>query len=313
MKSIAVLTGGESSEREVSMWSADHVEGALRDRTKVARYVLPEDRDRFLAERQNVDVVIPVLHGRGGEDGVLQGFLSELRMPFLFSGVEACAIGMDKRLAKLVAQQTGIQTPRSEVVVQGQKPTIAMPFVVKPLDGGSTIGVSVVKTEAERDVALTKAFAWSREVLIEGFIDGREFTVGVIEDQGRVIGLPVIEIVSPGGFFDFESKYIDGKMASEICPAQIPDALRDALQTAAVTMHRAVGARHVSRSDFIVDEVDQPWFLEINIIPGMTKNSLLPKAVRQSGRDFGDLLVSWIDEVTSPPARERLNPAAPRS
>jgi len=294
---IAILTGGESSERQVALWSADYVEESLRDRVQTTRFVLPEQMKDFIAQRENFDAIIPVLHGRGGEDGVLQGFLKTLGIPFVFSGVEAHAVGMNKALAKQMAGAAGVQTAPWQVARDSSQAAFTSACVVKPLHGGSTIATTVVRRPEELEAAVKLALEQNDDALVETFVSGREFTVGIIEEQGVPVALPVIEIIAANGNFDFDAKYTEGKMAQEICPAQIPIDLRARLQASALAMHQVIGARHASRSDFIVDVQGQEWFLEINTIPGMTKNSLLPKAVRASGRDFGDLLVTWCEEA----------------
>jgi len=295
-KHVAILTGGTSSEREIALASADLVQNALGGRFEMVRYDLPNDLDRFLAERSTIDAAIPVFHGRGGEDGVIQGFLRTLNIPFIFSDVEAQALAANKSLSKFLAAKQGIATP--EAIVVSQKDTVVYknPVVVKPLDGGSSIGIAIVRSAATLGAALSDAFAQAPKVLIEDFIDGDEYTVPVIETGAGVAALPVILIKSKTEFFDLRSKY-DPSLVEEICPAPIADALSDELKDAAVKAHFAIGARHLTRSDFIVDRQGKVWFLEINTIPGLTVNSLTPKALKVAGIDFGDLLASWIEAL----------------
>ena len=293
---IAILTGGTSSEREIALQSAQTVKGALESDYDVRVYDLPQDLDRFLRERKEIAVAVPVFHGRGGEDGTIQGFLKTLGIPFLFSNVEACAVGMNKALTKALMARTSVRTPEDRVVRDGEQVVFECPVVVKPIDGGSTIGMSVVKEPMQLNRALEIAFQHADQVLVEQYIEGDEYTVGVIDEAGRSVALPVIAIRAKGGFFDFESKYKAGAMAEEICPAPIPDDLARRLQSSAVTAHRAVGARHLSRSDFIVDRTGTIWFLEINMIPGLTQNSLIPKSLRASGRDLGGVFHGWIED-----------------
>jgi D-alanine-D-alanine ligase len=295
-KRIAILTGGASSEREIALASAATVKNVLSDRFDVLYYVLPNDLDKFLSERGSVDAVIPVFHGRGGEDGTIQNWLQTLKIPFLFSGPEAHAKGIDKSLTKTIVAKAGLNTPGSVVIERGNDYRYERPVVIKPLDGGSSIGVSIVKDEKKLGSSLNDAFKQSSKVLIEDFIEGEEYTVPVIENTDGVVALPVIAIRPKTDFFDLKSKY-DPAFVDEICPAPIPIDLADALSQAAVKAHQAIGARHVSRSDFIVDKAGKVWFLEINTIPGMTSNSLLPKALKVAGIDFGDLLASWIDSL----------------
>ena len=293
---VAILTGGESSEREVALRSAEGVKNSLPGRFDVSFYDLPKDLDRFFAERDGIGAAIPVFHGRGGEDGVIQGFLRTLMIPFVFSDLEAQALAANKSLAKIVAAKRGLYTAAAKVVLKGDAVAYEKPVVVKPLDGGSSIGVSIVKDESFFKRALADAFERSSKVLIEDYIAGDEYTVSVIDAKVGAVPLPVVAIRPKAGFFDLKSKY-DPSLVDEICPAPITDSLAAALKNAAVTAHQAIGARHVSRSDFIADAQNKVWFLEINTIPGMTADSLLPKALKAAGIDPGELLGSWIDEL----------------
>lgn len=295
-KRVAILTGGTSSEREIALASADLVQKALGDRFELARYDLPNDLDRFLAERSTIAAVIPVFHGRGGEDGVIQGFLRTLNVPFIFSDVEAQALAANKSLSKFLAAKQGIATPGAVVVSAGDPVVYREPVVVKPLDGGSSIGIAIVRNAAALGAALSDAFAQAPKVLVEDFIEGDEYTVPVIETEAGVTALPVILIKSKTEFFDLQSKY-DPSLVEEVCPAPIGGELEAELKDAAVKAHLAIGARHLTRSDFIVDKQCKVWFLEINTIPGLTVNSLTPKALKVAGIDFGELLASWIESL----------------
>lgn len=297
---IAVFTGGESSEREVAFWSAKNVVSELEKvGFDVTVFDVPSELPKFLESRDQFSCVVPVLHGKGGEDGTIQGFLKTLKIPFIFSDVTACALAMDKYLAKAVVSVHGLKTPKAMRIrrqdVNGL--TYAHPVVLKPIPGGSTLGVTIVRSSDELEPACREAFRFGEAALVENFIDGLEFTVPVIEDGGEARALDVIQIVSPSGCFTFEEKYIVGKMAGELCPAPIDDVLKGRLQEAAVTAHNAIGARHASRSDFIVDASGAIWFLEINTIPGMTAQSLITKALRAGGYDFGRILQQWIESV----------------
>lgn len=295
-KHIAILTGGESAEREIAVHSAETVEKLL-GRYEVEVFDFPGEIDEFLKRRDGFDCVVPVFHGVGGEDGTVQGFLRTLGVPFLFSDVTACAVGMDKALAKTVVSKAGVGTASWVVVEKGEMidaGLMKIPCVMKPLDGGSTQGISIVKSGDEIRGALKSAFEFSNRVLVEDYVVGDEFTVGVIDEGDETVTLPVIQIIAPNGFYDHAAKY-SATPAEKVCPAKIDDDLRDRLQSAAVTAHRSVGARHLSRVDFIVDKSGEIWFLEINIIPG--QSVLFPKAIAASGRDYGEVLAGWIEEV----------------
>lgn len=292
MTNVAILTGGISSERDIALTSAGNVAKFLAGTHDVTIFDFPTEIDAFLSRRAEFDVAIPVFHGKGGEDGTVQGFLETLGVPYLFSGVAAHAVGMDKDLAKRVVASTGVRTAAWKTVVRGQSVAdAAFPCVVKPADGGSTQGVTVVRDQEGLDRALEAAFAFSSRVIVEDFVAGDEFTVAVAEDGGEAVALPVIQIKAAGGLYDYAAKY-GPQPAEKLCPAPIPDELAMRLQDAALTVHNTIGARHISRADFIVDRTGEIWFLEINTIPGLSV--LFPRAVAASGRDFGMLLKQWI-------------------
>lgn len=297
MTKIAILTGGTSAEREIAMTSSKTVAKALEGRVETVAFTFPEEIDEFLSRRVEFNVAIPVFHGRGGEDGTVQGFLETLGVPYLFSGVAAHAVGMDKDLAKRVVSSAGVKTAAWQTCANRtglDASRVSFPCVVKPADGGSTQGVTIVRDQHELDGALDAAFAYSSRVVVESFVAGDEFTVAVAEDGGEAVALPVIQIKSPSGIYDFDAKY--GPVPAEkLCPAPIADDLARRLQAAALTAHKTIGARHLSRTDFIVDASGEIWFLEINTIPGLSV--LFPRAVAASGRDFGTLLFQWIEKT----------------
>ncbi|MBI3572817.1 MAG: D-alanine--D-alanine ligase [Candidatus Kerfeldbacteria bacterium] len=293
---IAILTGGTSSEREVALQSAASVKQAISDRAEVTTLDIPKDLNMFLAERGKFDCVIPVFHGRGGEDGTIQGFLETLGMPYIFSRVGGHALAIDKPRVNLVIGAAGIAVPHGELVQEGTKLKFTKPVVIKPVDGGSSIGITIAHNQAELETGVMAARKQSSAVMVEEYIEGQEFSVAVIDLEGKSIALPVISIKPKHEFFDYQSKYETG-LAEETCPADIPPDLASRLQSAALTVHKTIGARHVTRTDFIVDQQEKIWFLDVNTIPGMVV--LLPMPIRASGRDFGDVLMSWVMSVIS--------------
>jgi D-alanine-D-alanine ligase len=296
---IAILTGGESSEREIALQSAANVGRVLSASFEnVLVYDVPKDLEKFITERTSIDVVVPIFHGQGGEDGSIQGFLNTLKIPFIFSDVRAHALAMDKAMTKDVVSRAGVLTAPYRVIRPGMTTAFEKPCVIKPIDGGSSIGISLVKTQEDFARALAEAFKYSASILVEDFIPGKEFTVAVIEEEGNPVALPVIEIRSKNAFFDYESKY-NGELAEELCPAPIDEDLRAHLQEIAIRVHETIGARHLTRSDFIVSGDGQIWFLEVNTIPGQTLNSLVPKAIRASGRTSEQVFRNWIESVSS--------------
>ncbi len=295
---VAILTGGDSGEREIALASAGNVAKVLTDHYLVTTFDLPKQLDTFLSQRKEFDAVIPIFHGRGGEDGTVQGFLETLRIPYLFSGVTAHAIGIDKNLTKSVISSAGIKTSPWFVLTKDDKLQLPpyIPCVVKPIDGGSTQGVTIVLVPDDFEQAVNEALKHSTRVLVENFISGDEFTVAVIDEGTETVAMPVIQIKSPGGFYDFAAKY-GSQPAEKLCPAPISAALSNQLQDAAVKVHQAIGARHLTRTDFIVDHEGTIWFLEVNTIPGLSV--LFPRAVSASNRNFTEVLSNWIEEIVN--------------
>lgn len=295
MKKIAIVTGGSSSEREIALRSSANVAELLKDVYEVAVFDFPGGLEDFLSVRKQLDLVIPVLHGKGGEDGTIQGFLETLGLPYLFSGVQAHAIALDKEKTKVLVAAAGVKTPQSVTIEAGDAIAYDHPVVIKPFDGGSSVATSIARSAEELTSACAAGFAQSDRLLVEDFVSGSEFTVAAVEKEGTVVALPVIAIRPREGFFDFDSKYNAANLADEICPAPITTELSDKLQSIATTAHTTLGCHHVSRTDFIVDATGQPWFLETNTIPGMTATSLLPKALLAAGSSLKQTLCEWID------------------
>jgi D-alanine-D-alanine ligase len=259
------------------------------------------------SERLGIDVAFLALHGRFGEDGTVQGFLELLGVPYVGSGVLASAVAMDKVVAKRLLGVEGIPTPKGTMVSrrefqEDQKGALErgagfLPAVVKPVSQGSSIGMSLAETEEGLLAALGTAFAFDSRALVEERLVGKELTVGVIGNR-ELSALPVVEIVPKKAFFDYQAKY-DPSFSEEICPARISEMDRLAAQALALRAHRALSCRGLSRVDMILTE-GGPVVLEVNTIPGMTINSLLPKAARVSGMAFGELLDRLVQLALEP-------------
>lgn len=281
MKRIAIITGGESAERDISIKSAENVRKNIVF-ADTELFTFPEEREKFIAWHKDFDIVIPMIHGAGGEDGVLQTILESLGVPYIFSGPGAHSIGIDKKKAKEVAESIGIKSPEA---------CEKFPLFMKPRFGGSSVASKVCNSKEELGVVLGENSGV--EFVKEEIIHGREFTVGIIEHDGEVLALPVLEIIPKGGFFDYESKYESSKLAEEICPADIDAGLEAELKSQALLIHQKIGAKHISRSDFIVSSNGGIYFLEINTIPGMTETSLIPKMLKTVGISLSTLLKEW--------------------
>ena len=295
--SIAILTGGASSERDISLLSAQSVVDALAPHFLVEVFHLPEDLSAFLDRRASFDLVIPVIHGKGGEDGEVQGLLKSLGIPFLFSDIRAHALAFDKSGMKKLARSAGILGAESFLAATDEYHAYTHPVVVKPNVAGSSDGVSIVRSQEELVDAISSARKICDDILVEDYILGDEFTVAVIDD-GNVLALPVTQIISKLEFFDRSSKY-DPDLVQEVCPAKIDYELSQELQRQSVLIHNLIGARHITRSDFIVDALGKIYFLEVNTIPGLTTVSLAPQAIQVSGRNLSALLSGWISNVIS--------------
>ncbi len=284
---IGVLMGGLSAERDVSLDSGRAVLGALRARGWDAVGI---DVGRDLPARlvqEGVDVAFLALHGRFGEDGCVQGLLEVMGIPYTGCGVRASAVAMDKISTKrAVAGQEGVVLARDAVYRAGDPlPDLGYPVICKPAVGGSTIGMTIARSDDELRAGLDQALGLDAEVLVEELVDGDEITVAVLDGEP----LPIVAIVPEGGFFDFEAKYTKGR-TRYVVPAPIPDDVAGRAQRAAVAAYGALGCRGLCRADFIVRPDGTPVFLEINTIPGMTATSLSPMAAGAAGIGFEDLV-----------------------
>ncbi len=294
---LALIAGGVSGEREVSLNGAKGVEKALDpEKYEVIRYDPAQDLPRLAGDAQDIDVAFILLHGIHGEDGTMQGFLELLGIPYQGAGVLGSALAMDKNLAKTMYKLHGLPVANWEMAMKDDiadpgrlLETLRPPLVIKPVRQGSSIGMSIVRDLGKLSAALQLAFAHDSEVMVEEFIGGREITVGVIGNE-ELAALPLVEII-PGEqyeFFDYEAKYKPGA-TKEVCPAQVSDDIRQKAQEYALTAHRALQLRGYSRTDMIVSEGDI-YILETNTIPGMTPTSLLPQAAARFGLSFSALL-----------------------
>lgn len=325
---IAVLLGGTSDEREVSLSSGVQVARALREAghevraVDTVRGVLTGEEERHLLEGgvrvappsaseldtldeghtvaltrqpslEDVEVYFLALHGGSGEDGTIQALLDVAGVAYTGSDRLGCSLAMDKEVTKRLLRDAGIPTPAWMTWTPGSGPppsvdeiesSLGLPVIVKASGGGSSLRLVLAHDRGELQSAIDESGGWEDVVLFEGYHRGREFTVGVVGDET----FPVGEIVPEHEIFDYECKYQPGK-AQEIFPADIPEALSDRLRVLALEVHRALRMRDFSRVDFIVDEEGRPWCLEANALPGMTANSLLPKAAAAAGVGFPEL------------------------
>jgi D-alanine-D-alanine ligase len=286
---VAVLMGGRSAEREISLRSGAAALEALRRKGVDAHGI---DAGLDLLERLRTgghDRVFIALHGRGGEDGVLQGALEMLGLPYTGSGVLGSALAMDKLRSKRCWQGAGLPTPEFDVFGPSSDPQEVvgrrgLPLIVKPSREGSSIGVTKVSATAELRAAYQAASSYDTLVLVERWIDGAEYTVGILDDEA----LPVIRLETPRVFYDFEAKYSETS-TRYLCPAGLDSGAERSLKRLALEAFACLGASGWGRVDVMVDRAGRPWLLEVNTVPGLTDHSLVPMAARHAGIDFDEL------------------------
>lgn len=288
---IGVLMGGMSSERDISMQTGTAIRAALERRGYQTRAIDVTPRIAEDVRRDGIEVAFLALHGPYGEDGTIQGMLEIMGIPYTGSGVLASAIAINKAMTKKIFSYHGLPTPAFEVLPVrdglcsgriGLKP----PFVVKPVEGGSTIGISIVRSRSELESALAAAARYDREVLIEAYVQGRELTAAVLDGEA----LPLVEIRPASGFYDYTAKYRSEGTTQYIVAPELPGDAAERVQRLAVAAFDAVGCSGAARIDVMLDDGGNPLLLEVNTIPGMTASSLLPKAAQHAGIDFEHLV-----------------------
>lgn len=296
---VFVLAGGLSPEREVSLRSGHRVTDALREAGVDARTV---DADAALIPAITAaqpDVIFPVLHGSSGEDGAIREVLALLGVPYVGATADACRFAFDKPAAKALIRAAGLATPRSvtlpketfhdlgaAAVLERIVARLGLPLFVKPSRGGSALGAGPVRSADDLPAAMVSCFAYGDTALIEQYVAGTEVAVSVIDPGDGPQALPPVEIVPDSGTYDYTARYTAGK-AEFFTPARLPDTALKAAADAAITAHTALRLRDLSRTDLIVDAEGTPFFLEVNVAPGMTGTSTLPMALEAAGLDFG--------------------------
>ncbi len=287
---VAVLMGGHSAEREISLLSGGGVLKALRAKGVDAHAFDPAERDLCDLRREGYTRCFIALHGRGGEDGTVQGALEFLGIPYTGSGVLGSAIAMDKWRTKMIWLANGIPTPRYRILRAADDwGTVArelgLPLIVKPASEGSTLGLTKVTDAAQLPAAYELAARKFNDIaLAEQFVDGPEYTASVLDDAA----LPLIRIEAPKGNYDYQNKYFTDETKYH-CPCGLPAAQEKALQAQTLEAFRLLGCRGWGRADLMLDAAGKPWFLEVNTSPGMTGHSLVPMAARAVGIGYEDL------------------------
>jgi D-alanine-D-alanine ligase len=306
---VLVLAGGLSHERDVSLRSGRRVAEALRG---AGADVHLRDVDAGLIESLRAEppaVVVPLLHGAPGEDGSLRDVLELLGLVYVGSGPKASRLAFDKAAAKARVAEAGLATPASVALPQATfrelgaasvmaalVDALGLPLMVKPGSGGSSLGAAVVRHADELPGAMMGCFAYGAVALVERFVEGTEVAVSVVETERGPAALPAVEIVPDGGVYDYSARYTAG--ATEFfAPARLDATAAAACADAAVTAHRALGLRDLSRTDLVLDASGVPWFLEVNVAPGMTETSLFPQAAGAAGQDLGELWRGLVDRA----------------
>ncbi|BCM25888.1 D-alanine--D-alanine ligase [Methyloradius palustris] len=290
---VAVLLGGRSGEREVSLNSGNAVLAALL-RSGVDAHAF-DTAARPLAELVAFDRVFIALHGRYGEDGTIQGALELMGVPYTGSGVMASSVGMDKWRTKLLWRSAGIATPEFTLVNESSdfaaiEQQLGLPLFVKPANEGSSIGISKVKKAGDLKAAYELAAKSDPLVIAEQFVGGGEYTVGILGDKA----LPIIRIVPANEFYDYEAKYLRDD-TQYLCPCGLSAEKEAQIQAEALQAFKVIGGRGWGRVDFLMDEAGQHYFLEVNTSPGMTDHSLVPMAAKASGLSFYELVLNILE------------------
>jgi len=289
---VGVLMGGRSSERDISFKSGKAVIQGLKRR---GYNVTAIDVDPDLAiklKRKHIGAAFIALHGRWGEDGSVQGLLEIMGIPYTGSGVLGSAMAMDKVVMKMMFESMGIPSPAYTQAEDGGTVHFPLPFIVKPANEGSTIGISIVKKQKEVMAAIKKARMFDKKVMVEKYIEGDEITVGIVNGEA----LPVVQVKPSSGFYDFEAKYTKG-MTEYIVPAKIDKTIAKKAGDIAMEVYKAFELAGCVRIDMLVDD-DLPKVIDINTSPGMTETSLVPKAWESLGRTFDELVEAILMEAS---------------
>jgi D-alanine-D-alanine ligase len=311
--SVVVLAGGISHERDVSLRSGRRVADALRSAGVDATLRDPDATLLDFLRETPPAVVWPVLHGASGEDGALLGLLELAGVPYVGSSARAARLAWDKPTAKAMAEAAGIRTPRSvtlpkdtfrelgaAAVLRLIGESMPAPYAVKPARGGSAQGVTIVRDAGSLPRAMVDAYTYGDVAVIEQLVEGTEIAIGVLDTGAGPEALPATEIVPTSGVYGYEARYNAG-LTRFYTPARLDASATDAVADAAVRIHRALGIGQMSRVDLIVDADGVPWFLEVNVIPGLTETSLLPQGLAAAGIEVGDLYRRLAEAVARTP------------
>lgn len=291
---VLVLMGGWSNEREISLVSGSFVyDSLIKSGVNTIRLDLTKNNLNEI-EKISPDRVFIILHGKGGEDGEIQKYLDSLNIPYTGSNSESSKLCMNKRSTKEKLLSNDILTPNYEKIskmeISSIKKRFQYPFIVKPSAEGSSIGVYIVENDRDLERAISANEKISSDFIAEDYIEGLEYTVGILGDSA----LPVIKLLPPGKFYDFNAKYESDKM-QYICPSQLDDSMEDKLKKISLNCFKTCGCKGWGRIDIIIDDKGNPWVIELNTVPGMTSHSLVPLAAKQRNIDFENLVLKILD------------------
>jgi D-alanine-D-alanine ligase len=306
---VVVLAGGLSPERDVSLRSGRRVAEALRD-CDLDVTVLDVDGSLLPTLRAlSPDCVVPLLHGAAGEDGAIRNILQSLGISYVGSDGRACGLAFDKPVAKTILAGVGIHTPAfmalpqavfrelgASAVLEAVVTEIPLPLVIKPTKGGSALGTMIVRDPAQLPSAMMSAFAYGDIVMIEQLVTGVECAISVLQ-LGPCEVLPPVEIVAPDSFYDYHARYVAGTTEFFV-PARLNAADLNSVRELGLTVHTTLGLRDWSRTDCIIDDAGTPWFLDVNVAPGMTETSLYPQSLAAANRDLGQTVAALIAQAT---------------
>jgi len=321
MKTIAIVAGGDSPEYEISVKSATEVNKALSSRyitylimIRETNWYWEDQKGRFHNIDKNdftlitdefrirFDGVFIAIHGTPGENGLLQGYFDMMRIPYTSCNAFCSALTFNKQATKMFLKEYGIQMAEAILIRKGETTDpgsimrkTGLPCFVKPNDSGSSFGVTKVKKRADLMPAIEAAFKESNEVMIEAFMKGREVACGVVKTKNKKLVLPVTEIISKNEFFDYEAKYTSGR-SEEVTPANMPEPITEEIQRLSSLISDLLGCKGIVRVDFIVVG-EKPWFLEINTVPGMTAESLIPQQAKAAGISFEELYSMVVEDM----------------
>ena len=289
---IGVLMGGPGEERDVSIATGNAViKACIENGFHVAEFSFRKNYKKYLNPMVKQDIIFNALHGGLGENGIIQSWFDENGIKYTGSGSSSSALCMDKAKSKDIAKRNGVLTPKWQLILNKEEEIkIKLPFVVKPNEQGSTVGLSIVQSDVKIKSAIEKAFQYGEEVIIEKFIAGKELTIPIV---GSTV-LPVVEIKPSNEFYDYECKYTPG-MSKYVCPAELDSSIVSLIESNTNILFEAFGCSVYARADYILDNSGQVYFLEMNTLPGMTSTSLVPKSANASGIAFVELISNIIN------------------